>query len=367
MYLLRIHSNPCLFKVKRLRKRLYSALVFQEMLTKDMLKRKRNQQDIQALGRSDVDNLKYRSVVQQAIGLRAISSSKNITDMQLSKKGATNTTANRKSMQQVLERDVVSISNNKSNVQQVAEMRDSRSRDNRNNIELGNRSSINNLETRNNMGNVVDNNLEVTSDDSETEAPSDQDIDEIEDDGGSMCKKTRGRTCLQWLHLQKEPIQVELNAFRQPIGLPGKHLGQYIGFIVGDSSVVPLKFEDWRYMPHETKSRIYDVIKAKFNIDWDLAEDWINKKLDHLWRQRKYRLKKEYEKSSNDNSNKDKEKLSQLINEVGWDQWDWLVKFWNCDKGKDRAKTNKINHGNNRCHPQLKLSVKTWTKTKAFN
>ncbi|KAK1570852.1 hypothetical protein Q3G72_008083 [Acer saccharum] len=179
--------------------------------------------------------------------------------------------------------------------------------------------ATNNLETQNNMGHVVRrgtcNNMESMSDDSETEEPSDYDIEETQDDAGSTRKKTRGRTHLQWLHLQKEPIQVKLNELRQPIGEPGKQLGQYIGFI------------------------------AKFNIDWDLAEDWINKKINHLWRQRKHKLKKEYEKPS-----KDKEKIAKLINDVGQVQWDWLVKFWNSEKGKNRAKTNKQNYGKLEMH-----------------
>ncbi|KAK0570846.1 hypothetical protein LWI29_007385 [Acer saccharum] len=209
--------------------------------------------------------------------------------------------------------------------------------------------ATNNLETQNNMGHVVRrgtcNNMESMSDDSETEEPSDYDIEETQDDAGSTRKKTRGRTRLQWLHLQKEPIQVKLNELRQPIGEPGKQLGQYIDFIISDSTIIPLTFEDWRHMPKETKFHIYDIIKAKFNIDWDLAEDWINKKIDHLWRQRKHKLKKEYEKPS-----KDKEKIAKLINDVGQVQWDWLVKFWNSEKGKDRAKTNKQNYGKLEMH-----------------
>ena len=79
---------------------------------------------------------------------------------------------------------------------------------------------------------------------------------------GSTRKKTRGRTRLQWLHLQKEPILVKLNELHQPIGEPGKQLGQYIGFIVSDSTIVPLTFEDWRHMSKETKFHIYDIIKV---------------------------------------------------------------------------------------------------------
>ena len=42
-------------------------------------------------------------------------------------------------------------------------------------------------------------------------------------------------------------------------------------------------------------------------------------------------MKKKYEKSRND-----KEKISELVNGVGQVQWDWLVKFWNSEKGNIR-------------------------------
>ncbi|KAK1557712.1 hypothetical protein Q3G72_030134 [Acer saccharum] len=130
------------------------------MQTKNMLKHKREQQDIQLLARKGViDSSKHRSNMHQVVRSRA----------------------------------------------------------------------TNNLETQNNMGHVVRrgtcNNMESMSDDSETEEPSDYDIEETQDDVGSTRKKTRGRTRLQWLHLQKEPIQVKLNELRQPIGEPSKQLG----------------------------------------------------------------------------------------------------------------------------------------------
>ncbi|KAK4858108.1 hypothetical protein QYF36_011186 [Acer negundo] len=84
--------------------------------------------------------------------------------------------------------------------------------------------TVNNLES-------AKNNLEIMSVDSETNEPFDLNIDETQDDAGSASKKTRGRTCLQLLHLQKEPIKVELNVLRQPIGVSGHKLGQYIVFI----------------------------------------------------------------------------------------------------------------------------------------
>ncbi|KAK4852912.1 hypothetical protein QYF36_001057 [Acer negundo] len=206
----------------------YFGHLIEEMQTKNMLKRKREQQDIQLLARMGVvDSSKYKSNMYQVVTSRV----------------------------------------------------------------------TNNLETQNNMRHVVKrgacNNMESMSDDSETEEPSDHDIEETEDDSGSTCKKTRGRTRLQWLHLQKEPIQVKRNELCQPIGEPGKQLGQYIGFI------------------------------------------------------------KEYEKPS-----KDKEKIAKLMNDVGQVQWDWLVKFSNSKKGKDRAKTNKQNYG--------KLEMHHTSGTKSF-
>ena len=61
---------------------------------------------------------------------------------------------------------------------------------------------------------------------------------------GSASKKIRGRTRLQVLHLQKELIQVKLNLLHQPIGEPSHKIGQNIGFIVSDSAIAPLTFED---------------------------------------------------------------------------------------------------------------------------
>ncbi|KAK1584291.1 hypothetical protein Q3G72_031614 [Acer saccharum] len=69
-----------------------------------------------------------------------------------------------------------------SNMQQVVGMRGSRFLENMSNSELG---TINNLESANK-------NLEIMSDDSETEEPSDLNIDETQDDAGSASKKTRG-------------------------------------------------------------------------------------------------------------------------------------------------------------------------------
>ncbi|KAI9169525.1 hypothetical protein LWI28_013605 [Acer negundo] len=133
-----------------------------------------------------------------------------------------------------------------SNMPQMVGKRDSRLLETMSNSELG---TINNLES-------AKNNLEIMSDDLETGESSDLNIDDTQDDVGSACKKTRGRTRLQLLHLQKEPIQVELNVLRQPIGEFGHKLGQYIGFIVSDSAIAPLTFEDLRYMPKETKIHV---------------------------------------------------------------------------------------------------------------
>ncbi|TXG65646.1 hypothetical protein EZV62_006921 [Acer yangbiense] len=189
-----------------------------EMHTLNMMKRKRVQVgDTQPLsGRGVVHVSNIKSSIQKVVGLRA-NCPQNITNMQFAEKGATNTLESRK------------------------------------NIELG---IINNLESANK-------NLEIMSDDSEIEEPSDLNIDETQDDAGSTSKKTRGRTRLQLLHLQKELIQVELNVLRQPIGEPGHKLGQYIGFIVSDSAIAHLTFEDWRYMPKEIKIHMYDIIKNR--------------------------------------------------------------------------------------------------------
>ena len=59
---------------------------------------------------------------------------------------------------------------------------------------------------------------------------------------------------------------------------------------------------------------------------------WVNEKLAHRWRNRKSALKTKYYESRND-----EETINGLKNEVGENQWDWLVKFWEFEKGQVRA------------------------------
>lgn len=58
----------------------------------------------------------------------------------------------------------------------------------------------------------------------------------------------------------------------------------------------------------------------------------VNEKLAHHWRNRKSALKTKYYESRND-----EETINGLKNEVGENQWDWLVKFWESEKGQVRA------------------------------
>ncbi|KAK4839152.1 hypothetical protein QYF36_019585 [Acer negundo] len=182
------------------------------MQTLNMMKCKRVQVDgTQPLfGRGAVHVSNIKSNIQKVVGLRA-SCPKNKTNVQFAEKGAIKTLESRKNMQQIERGSSLKIN---SNMQQVVGKRDSRFLENMCNRELG---SINNHESTNN-------NLEIMSDDSETVEPSDLNIDETQDDAGSTSKKTRGRTRLQLLHLQKEPIQVELNVLSQPIGESGHKL-----------------------------------------------------------------------------------------------------------------------------------------------
>ncbi|KAK3218818.1 hypothetical protein Dsin_012788 [Dipteronia sinensis] len=186
------------------------------MQTLNMMKRKRVQvDDIQPLSRKgDVHVSNNRSNIPKVVGSRA-NCPKNINNMQFAEKGATKTLESRKNVEQIERGSILKIN---SNMLQVVGKRDSRFLENISNNELG-----------------------------------------------SARKKTRGRLGLQLLHLQKEPIQVELNVLRQPIGEPGHKLGQYIGFIIKDSVIAPLNFEDWRYMPREIKICMYDTIKRQMD------------------------------------------------------------------------------------------------------
>ncbi|KAK9195661.1 hypothetical protein WN943_003786 [Citrus x changshan-huyou] len=62
-----------------------------------------------------------------------------------------------------------------------------------------------------------------------------------------------------------------------------------------------------------------------------LGGRWVNEKLAHHWRNRKSALKTKYYESRND-----EETIIGLKNEVGENQWDWLVKFWESEKGQNQ-------------------------------
>ncbi|KAK2646438.1 hypothetical protein Ddye_021633 [Dipteronia dyeriana] len=64
-------------------------------------------------------------------------------------------------------------------------------------------------------------------------------------------------------------------------------------------------------------------------------------------------VRKKYENLSND-----KEKLSELINNVGNEQKNWLVKYWNSKTGKNRSETNKSNY--------VKMAMPHTSGTKRF-
>ena len=91
--------------------------------------------------------------------------------MQFAEKGATKTLESRKNMQQIERGSSLKIN---SNMQQVVGKSDSRFLENMSNNELG---TINNLESANE-------NLEIMSDDSGIEEPSDLNMDETQDDAG---------------------------------------------------------------------------------------------------------------------------------------------------------------------------------------
>ncbi|KAH9671868.1 hypothetical protein KPL70_017513 [Citrus sinensis] len=151
-------------------------------------------------------------------------------------------------------------------------------------------------------------------------------------------KRKLGPTKLQSIHKQIEPIQVDFNPNGEAIAQGGKALGQYIGYLSRDSSVMPLNFDDWRHVPVDVKQEIKNLLEAKFIINWIVGGRWVNEKLAHRWRNRKSALKTKYYESRND-----EETIIGLKNEVGENQWDWLVKFWESEKGQERSATSKVN------------------------
>ncbi|KAK9230087.1 hypothetical protein WN944_023054 [Citrus x changshan-huyou] len=65
----------------------------------------------------------------------------------------------------------------------------------------------------------------------------------------------------QSIHKQIEPIQVDFNPDGEAIAQSGEALGQYIGYLSRDSSVMPLNFDDWRHVSVDVKQEIRNLLE----------------------------------------------------------------------------------------------------------
>ncbi|KAK9232849.1 hypothetical protein WN943_023097 [Citrus x changshan-huyou] len=86
----------------------------------------------------------------------------------------------------------------------------------------------------------------------------------------------------QSIHKQIELIQVDFNPDGEAIAQGDKALGQYIGYLSRDSSVMPLNFDDWRHVPVDVKQEIRNLLENQMN---ELVNQQPNASKDQIFNQ----------------------------------------------------------------------------------
>ncbi|CAM0951662.1 unnamed protein product [Alopecurus aequalis] len=144
-------------------------------------------------------------------------------------------------------------------------------------------------------------------------------------------------------------IVVKCNDIDQPIGVEGKHLGDFLGTIGRNGSLCSLSYKDWRLLIGERDKKtnerinlkaILDQVKMRFLYPARLEKYLLETTRDR-WRQHKSDLKAQYfdeNKSIEVNYNNGPKCVSP-------DQWRALVNYWSSQTAKDISAQNKENCG----------------------
>ncbi|CAN1133617.1 hypothetical protein LINPERHAP2_LOCUS7778 [Linum perenne] len=183
--------------------------------------------------------------------------------------------------------------------------------------------------------------------------PEQRDIEAtITENSISNKKRTRGTTmCKEIWGLQDgERIPISINQYGQPIGKNATRLGFFLGVLARKATYAPLRYEDWRLMPENHKTEMWNMVQEKFDIDI-LAKHWVLTSLDRKWKNFKASVKRIW--------NKKKIRDKRVCN----DDWEWLLKFWPTDKAKKREIVGKTNRtGLPSAHT---MGTKSYARTRA--
>ncbi|XP_073019546.1 uncharacterized protein [Primulina eburnea] len=168
---------------------------------------------------------------------------------------------------------------------------------------------------------------------------SDQDVDS-ESESLDAEKKTRGPTFMKeiWGRPSTLPrIKIQCDDMGRPIGSRRNKFTDFLGTLARNGKFCPIDVEDWHKMPLDSKKKMLDVIKEKYDLPPG-TESWTLRSIGTKWRNWKSELKKKYY---------DPELPMQVLLEerdkrAFVEQYVKLVAQWNSEKSKERSEKNKI-------------------------
>ncbi|KAF8388458.1 hypothetical protein HHK36_027130 [Tetracentron sinense] len=100
----------------------------------------------------------------------------------------------------------------------------------------------------------------------------------------STALKRRGPNKLKRVQEATRPLNVEANPLGQPCNDEECPLARFIGLLVRDPNLLPITVKDWRKVPMEWKTMLFETVRAKFNIEGPKVKKWVLTKMGTLWR-----------------------------------------------------------------------------------
>ncbi|XP_073135786.1 uncharacterized protein [Henckelia pumila] len=158
----------------------------------------------------------------------------------------------------------------------------------------------------------------------------DQDVDrEIESDDAE--KKTRGPTFMKeiWGRPSTLPhIKIQCDDMGRPIGSRRNKFTDFLGTLARNGKFCPIDVEGCHKMPLDTKKKMLDVVKEKYDLPPG-TESWTLNSIETKWRNWKSELKKKYDPEL---------PMQFLLQERDQrafaEQYVKLVAHWNTEKSK---------------------------------
>ncbi|XP_042490746.1 uncharacterized protein LOC122070620 [Macadamia integrifolia] len=145
-----------------------------------------------------------------------------------------------------------------------------------------------------------------------------------------------------------QPVKLRANHLNQLIGDEAAQFSTYLGTLIRSQKMMPLNYEDWRYVPEHYKEQLWNHIQYKYEIPIQ-CQKHVRQQISGIWRAFKKELKKQTIKKYGCLEN------SQPDDRVPADQWRDLVAIWTfakkkaiSEKNKDNRKLQVLNHSSGR-------------------